>query len=463
MKKIQAILPRENIGHQFVVFADSCAGVPDQINSNNLADVCNSIKKIDPLPEFICFPGDEIEGLTNDERKLNQQWDHWLNREMSWIKKFDIPLYNTTGNHTTYNAMSENVFRNVFNHPGNGPKGQEGLSYYIKKENLLMIFVNTMWSGLGEEGRVETAWLDKTLETYRDFKNKIVFGHHPVFPVNGFFGDFQRILNPEDGEKFWNLLIKHNVFAYICSHILAFDVQVHYGILQILTAGAGTNTRMPEGFEYFHFLQAALDDEGIRYQVIDRETNIREWLSWPFEIDRSKKWHFLCSEDNVIKCKNWKKNSIHNIFIFEFSGRTPDKAIASLQNLLCGYRSKEDLPVIWIGLTGLEQQVTIYLRPKAGRSPHHWYGPKIGINTEFKLQLGIHNGMGPGGIMWKWHENDSWSSCSSASPWGAERLEWPENWSMGNSQLSADGKMEFKGENLKIRYLNMSINFQDII
>ena len=63
------------------------------------------------------------------------------------------------------------------------------------------------------------------------------------------------------------------VLAYVCSHILAFDVQVHQGVLQILTGGAGTHDMhlglMPEEPEYFHLVQGAIDTDGLRYQVLD--------------------------------------------------------------------------------------------------------------------------------------------------------------------------------------------------
>ena len=75
--------------------------------------------------------------------------------------------------------------------------------------------------------------------------------------------------------------LKVMYIAYLCSHILAFDVQAHRGVLQVCTAGAGTAHRMPEDIEYLHCVQAAIDAEGLRYQVIDVEGRVREELSWP--------------------------------------------------------------------------------------------------------------------------------------------------------------------------------------
>ncbi len=106
-------------------------------------------------------------------------------------------------------------------------------------------------------------------------------GHHPAHAVNGFSGAYARDLAPECAGAFWDVLVRHGVLAYLCSHILAFDVQVHRGVLQVTTAGAGTAHRMPEGIEYLHLLQAALDGEGRVYQVLDDAGVVRERLDWP--------------------------------------------------------------------------------------------------------------------------------------------------------------------------------------
>ncbi|MCB0189817.1 MAG: metallophosphoesterase, partial [Caldilineaceae bacterium] len=257
-------------GHQFVCYADSSSGVPGALHERTFAAVNQVVAALAPPPEFICFPGDEIIGLTADESALRRQWDHWFTQEMAWLDRAQIPLYHTTGNHTTYDAASIRVFQAVMDHlPKNGPPGQAGLSYFVRRDDLLLVFVNTLAAERGGEGRVETAWLATTLAAHADARYKLVFGHHPVFPVNGFAGAYQRELAPEDGARFWALLVQHGVLAYCCSHILAFDVQVHQGVLQLLTAGAGTAHRMPEEIEYLHCVQLALDAEGLRYQVLD--------------------------------------------------------------------------------------------------------------------------------------------------------------------------------------------------
>ncbi len=107
-------------------------------------------------------------------------------------------------------------------------------------------------------GRVETCWLYHTLAAHADAAYKLVLGHHPAYPINRFSGDYQRNLDAESRRDFWRVLVRHKVLAYVCSHIMAFDVQVHEGVLQITTAGVGTLPHMPEDVEYLHCVQAAL-------------------------------------------------------------------------------------------------------------------------------------------------------------------------------------------------------------
>ena len=84
--------------------------------------------------------------------------------------------------------MSERVFGEVCGHlPMNGPD-EASLSYFMRREDLLLVFVNTLNSDLGGEGHVETTWLEQVLEDNRDARWIFVIGHHPVFPVNGYVG-----------------------------------------------------------------------------------------------------------------------------------------------------------------------------------------------------------------------------------------------------------------------------------
>lgn len=431
MKNIP-ILKAMTSGHQFVIYGDSCSGVPDTLHELTFAQVNSVIHRLEIPPEFICYTGDEIMGLTTDTDKLRRQWTHWFDHEMAWLNRTSIPLYHTTGNHTTYDRMSEAIYREVMAHlPQNGPYDQKGLSYYVRRNDLLMIFVHTLWSGLGGEGNVETDWLEQILTAHSDATYILVFGHHPVWTVNGFFADYQRNIVTSNGRKFWDILVQHNVLAYVCSHILAFDVQVQRGILQICTAGAGTAHRMPDGVEYLHALQVALDESGLRYQVLDAEGKVREWLMWNWEIPDSSTWRPFDAASPVVlpsDCLHQVENAV--LIIWEITGQLCSDDY-SPTTLICMNHESDGLPTLWLGVTGHDHHLTLSLSPQPNRSPHSWYGPSLSTEKPFTVQFAIHSGMGPGGLLWRWQADTPWSTLTGSSAWGVERLKWSHNWTMG--------------------------------
>jgi Calcineurin-like phosphoesterase len=425
--QIPALSPRGE-GHQFVLYGDACSGIPGALHEQTFAAVNAVVRRLVPKPQFIIFAGDEIVGLTPEADQLRSQWRHWLDNEMGWLDRHCIPIWHATGNHTTYDEMSESVFREVLDLPRNGPGGQEGLSYWIRRGTLLVVFVHTLWTGLGGEGYVETQWLGDVLRDHADAKHKFVVGHHPVFPINGFSGPYQRHVGPEVAAAFWEALVKADVCAYLCSHILAFDAQVHRGVLQICTAGAGTAHRMPEGIEYLHCVQMALDAEGLRYQVLDVDGGVRETLSWPISHPRQDKVVPLLHGKNRAPCQfpRGDEQCIH----LRFSGHAAATNVSGIQTLL-STRGAGGMPPLWIGMRGKEQRLTVIVNRELGRSPHYWNGPKVEPGQSFDIHLMLHAGMGPGGIMYKTADH-LWSSMPSASPSGLERLGPWEEWFIGH-------------------------------
>ncbi len=425
-------------------------------HESTFAAVNAVVARLRPQPQFICFLGDEIRGLTTRAEALRSQWEHWFGREMAWLDRRSIPLYHTTGNHTTYDRASETVFRDVLAHlPHNGPPEQEGLAYFVRRNDLLMVFVNTVFSELGGEGRVETEWLARTLTDHSDARYKLVCGHHPVHPVNGFSGAYQRNIAAENGREFWRLLVDQHVLAYVCSHILAFDVQVHDGVLQILTAGAGTAHRMPEGIEYLHCVQAAIDAHGLRYQVLDESGTVREWLSWPLLLPPSSSWTEFVPEKGRTRQYDAGADpaSTAQAVVWNFIGHSDASGRAAPQTLLSGWRHDEPdaLGPVWIGLEGRERRLVVQLCRAPERSPHRWLGPELRPGAAFEVQVAVHTGMGPGGLLWRWNDERRWSSLTAASPWGPEAVPWPDRWSSGQRQRGSTDQ-PFRGRNLRVSW-----------
>jgi hypothetical protein len=373
---------------------------------------------------------------------------------MAWLDRRSVPLYHTTGNHTTYDEASENVFREMLSHlPRNGPPGQEGLAYFVRRGDLLLVFVNTVSTALGGEGRVECDWLERTLAANTDARHKLVFGHHPAHPVNGFAGAFQRDIERQNARAFWQVLVRQRVLAYFCSHILAFDVQVHDGVLQIVTAGAGTAHRMPPEHEYLHCVQAAVDAAGLRYQVLDTRGHCREWLEWPLALPASADWTQLPLGESPARIPTGETNTSESarLVVWRFSARTATGDDGAPQTLLCACGPESSLPALWIGLLGREQRLGVLVSPAADRSPHLWYGPSQSAGNDVSLHVAFHTGMGPGGILWRSDDAAPWSTLKAASPWGAERLNWPARWLVGHGPRGTADR-PFRGSALKVAW-----------
>ena len=445
---IPALLPRGE-GHQFVLYGDSCSGVPGAPHEATFAAVNGVVRRLWPPPEFIVFPGDEISGLSADPAELQAQWRYWLDHEMAWLDRTRTPLWHSTGNHTTFDAASEGVFAAMLPHlPRNGPPGQDRLSYWVRRGDLLLVFVHTLWTGLGGEGHVETEWLEATLRAHGDARHRIVVGHHPVHPVNGFSGPYQREIGPEHARRFWDVLVAAGVLAYVCSHILAYDVQVHRGVLQLCTAGAGTAHRMPEGVEYLHCVQAALDAGGLRCQVLGTNGRVRERLCWPPVLPPVRAWQGLApgSQDAPFN----GDPDVDRFLAMRFQGSATASGETGVQTLFCTSHGG-GMPLLWVGLRGPGQVLVVLLGPQPGRSPHLWWSTGPVPGSAFDFQLLVHAGMGPGGIMVRAGERGRWSSLQAASPWGAERLPWPERWSVGHG-TGGDADAPFRGADLSVSF-----------
>lgn len=451
--KIPALLPHAS-GHQFVFYGDACSGVSGALHEETFAATNSIVQRLEPAPEFLIFAGDEIRGLTTSEEDLRSQWAFWFEEEMAWLDREKTPIYHCTSNHTTYNRMSERVFADVMRRmPRNGPVDQLGLSYFVRNGDLLMVFIHTSWSGQGGEGHIETRWLKSVLQANADARHKFVVGHHPVFPVNGYAGEYDIVIGREYASEFWQLLVDHDVFAYLCSHVLAFDVQVHDGVLQWLSGGAGTAHRMPEGIEYLHCVQAKIDNTGLQYQVLDQSGRVKERLSWPFSLDAMSPWITASSTQLASKDLGLGSEMKPIVAIHVCAVLAEDSAAA--QTLVAAYKDDESLPTLWVGLTGQCQRLTVTLAPTPGRSPQYWFGPSLANLDErhkkvceLDLYVVLHRHMGPGGMLFRFGETGAWHSMESGMPVGIGKLKLPDLWRIG-ADLS--GERSFAGRDLRVR------------
>ncbi len=157
------------------------------------------------------------------------------------------------------------------------------------------------------------------------------------------------------------------------------------GVLQIVTAGAGTEPGMPES-EYRHLVQVALDGDGLRYQMLDTQGEVREWLGLP----PSPMWEAWNS--GIVRSTDGALGVVDaGSFVgWWFRGESATAETGHPQTLLTGWDGDGGMPRLWVGLTGSKQRLCALLSPAPGRSPHLWMGPQLAPGQRFDLQIGVH-------------------------------------------------------------------------
>ena len=411
---------------------DSCSGIPGGPHEATFAAISDRIAAIDPEPDFICFLGDHIEGLTSDEASLRAQWRYWCEHEFGWSRSRGFPVYHLTSNHNTYDAMSERVFCEVFPElPQNGPAEDRGRSYYVLRDDLLMVFTNSATAHLGP-GRIETDWLAEVLDQHRTVPQKLVFGHYPVLPVNGYTQYPLWRVPPDSGDVLWRLLVEHRVKAYICSHVIAYDVRVRDGVLQICSAGAGTRYGPTADFmrgtsEFFHFLICELSEGSLRCDVIDEKGRRRRQLHWPLARIEASASRPPGQARAVTPDLRLPERVIRLRFDIETARSCDGRTDMARETLLCGYDLDEGPATIWIGLERGQLVAEIVLSP--GGPVGRWV---LNSLTDFaRASLEIVPEMGPGGVLGTIDGGPS-SSLLTAVAEDLDRIRWPRHWRVGH-------------------------------
>ena len=404
------MLPWTSGGHQFVVFGDCCSGIPGTDSERHFRAVNTARRYLRPRPAFICFLGDHVAGLIPDIDRLRAQWSYFLKVENRAVQDEIADVYHLTSNHNTYGADSIAVWRTQFpSPPRNGPKGEEGLAYCIRRGNLLLVMLNTASLARGGDAGLSDAasdWLNAVLETQADASHKLVFGHHPMHPVNGYREYPKWCVPPHEAERVWDTLVRHGVQAYVCRHIIAFDVQVHRGLPQITSGGAGTvygpGGAMPCLPEYQHFLRLAVDDFGLRLQTRDPAWRLREWLTWsPAETAACRAAAIVDGAvHDIASPVGWcgDANASHTL-TWRFIGLRQTAATSPPQSSLMSAEAADGRHVFEIGIEANRLLVCPHNASGDARLTMCWRGPPVPDPSDIDLDVAIHTGMGPGGML----------------------------------------------------------------
>ncbi len=209
----------------------------------------SAIEKVNLLqPALVMSVGDQIEGYTEDEARLDAEW---LEIE-SFVKRLDMPYFYTAGNHDMGNRVMLRAWSERF-----------GPSYYhfTYKDVLFLVLNSELFPGAAGGGRDfatpdeqarQMAYVEAALREHRDVRWTFVFLHQPFWEMGTGEG--------EDGEdsgvnpdwrrvEAWLEGRPHTVFA---GHLHRYHHEERHGHDRITLATTGGASAL-RGIEYGEF------------------------------------------------------------------------------------------------------------------------------------------------------------------------------------------------------------------
>ena len=201
-------------------------------------------------PAFSLVAGDIMDARWWGSRKqvrhlANLYWGGWVQR----MRDHDVTFYVAPGDHEygddpweTRHKRNlvpafEQAFRRHFDMPRNGPEGEKGLAYYVRKDNALFVTVDTFELRGGEmhvsvTGK-QLAWVDRVLEAHADADWVVVQGHVPVLKRQRHRNSSRLYLEGGRNSKFWQTLTDHGVDVYLCGEHHAMTARQRDGIWHV--------------------------------------------------------------------------------------------------------------------------------------------------------------------------------------------------------------------------------------
>ncbi len=212
-----AIFPSElfaKTAWKFVVVGDS-RGSDNGVNATILGEIATQIVNQDA--EFVLFPGDIVKGY-NNQTELQSQLLTWRNT-MDPVYDAGISVYAIRGNHDIGRPAGvtawNNVFSGAYSMPGNGPAGEENLTYSVSHKNVFILGLDLYTSS----HRVNQTWVDAQLGSNNQ-PHIFAFAHEPAFALQhpDCLDDY-----PSNRNLFWKSLATAGVRAYFTGHDHFYD------------------------------------------------------------------------------------------------------------------------------------------------------------------------------------------------------------------------------------------------
>ena len=203
-----------------------------------------AIEKLNLLqPEFVMSVGDLIEGYTEDEQRIDTEWEEFT----GFIADLTMPFFYVPGNHDYINEVMARKWKERF--------GKDYYSFVYK--DVLFLCLNSeermRGAGKGYIDDPQLTFIRETLEKHEDVTWTLVFLHQPLWDQqnNGKWAEVEELLSNR----------KHTVYAGHRHRYVKYDRNnSNYYILA--TTGGGSGLRGPRFGEFDHVVWITMTPQG---------------------------------------------------------------------------------------------------------------------------------------------------------------------------------------------------------
>ena len=203
-------------------------------------------------PAFVVSVGDLIEGYTEDQARLDREWDEFE----QFISELETPFFYAAGNHDMSNAVMAATWQRRF-----------GPSYYrfVYKDVLFLVLNSELFGMVSDpESAVPGPWtqaeqlgfIQRTLAEYPDPRWTIVIIHQPLWDYDPVRGDWP-LVEEMLGERDYTVFAGH--FHRYVKHI-----RNDRKYITLATTGGISNLRGPVYGEFDHIAWITMTDDGPR-------------------------------------------------------------------------------------------------------------------------------------------------------------------------------------------------------
>ncbi|MFC3227832.1 metallophosphoesterase family protein [Marinibaculum pumilum] len=418
---------------RLVVLGDSCSGVPGGPHEARLRQLSDVALGHAGWADGCIYLGDHVDGYC-DPDTLRAQWRHFLEHELAPLAGGFAPILHVPSNHTVYDQASAAIYRQLMLEGEiPGLVLRRGLNHAVTLGDGGAVLLGTADPENRGKARIDLDFLAEALQALAGRRPLLVCGHHPMLPVNGYRRFPMWRVAPDAAEQALAMMRKAGVAAYLCSHVIAFDLQVADGLLQICTGGAGTlygpGGAMPGVVEDAHLVLLELRDGAFAIRKLDLQGRLDEWLDWPVPPGRSllQDETLTAAPREIAAPEGWRQGpDTAHWLTWRIAGSRP--APGESLPLVYAWREDEAAAILRIDIGG-EGRPVLRLIPLPCEGAQTWVAP-FAVPPGFEIEIAVHTGGGPGGILARLADGP-WQSMAGGGARGAERMDWPPLWCAG--------------------------------